>query len=43
MRREDLLKPDLMSEILLLGAGIFVLVILLLVLFLTLTQAPVSG
>ena len=43
MRREDLLKPDLMSEVLLLGAGILVFVILLLILFLTLTQVPVSG
>lgn len=39
MRREDLLKPDLMSEILLLGAGILVFVILILILVLVLTRA----
>jgi hypothetical protein len=39
VRREDLLKPDLMSEILLLGAGILVFVILILILVLVLTRA----
>ena len=32
MRREDLLNPDLMSEVILLAAGVLVFVILLLML-----------
>jgi hypothetical protein len=39
VRREDLLKPDVMSEVVLLGAGALVFVILILILVLTLTQA----
>ena len=39
MRRDDLLKPDAMSEAILLGAGAVVLVILILVLVVALTQA----
>jgi hypothetical protein len=38
VRREDLLKPDLISEVILLVAGVLVFVILLLVLVVTLTQ-----
>ena len=40
MRREDLLKPDLMSEVLLLGFGALLFAILLLILFAAWTQAP---
>jgi len=39
VRREDLLKPDLVSEVVLLGAGALVLVILILILVVVLTQA----
>ena len=38
VRREDLLKPDLISEVILMVAGVLVFVILLLVLVVTLTQ-----
>ncbi len=43
MRREDLLKPDVMSEIILLGAGalIFVILVLILIVVLTESAAPV--
>lgn len=43
MRREDLLKPDVMSEIILLGAGALIFVILMLILVVVLTEsaAPV--
>ena len=40
MRREDLLKPDVMSEIILLGFGVLIFAILLLVLIAAWTQAP---
>ena len=39
MRRDDLLKPDAMSEAILLGAGAVVLLILFLVLVVALTRA----
>lgn len=39
MRREDLLKPDVVSELILLGAGALVFVILILVLIAVLTQS----
>ena len=39
MRRDDLLKPDVMSEVILLGAGVLVFAILILVLFIVLTNA----
>jgi hypothetical protein len=39
VRREDLLKPDLMSEVILLGAGTLIFVILILILVVALTQA----
>ncbi len=39
LRREDLLKPDLMSEVILLGAGALVFLILILILVVVLTQA----
>lgn len=38
MRREDLLNPDLMSEVILLAAGVLVFVILLLILVVALTH-----
>ncbi len=40
MRRQDLLKPDLMSEVILLGFGVLIFVILLLVLVAAWTLAP---
>jgi hypothetical protein len=40
VRREDLLKPDLISEIILLGFGALIFVILLLILVAAWTQAP---
>ena len=39
MRRDDLLKPDVISEVILLGAGVLVFAILILVLFIVLTNA----
>ncbi len=39
MRREDLLKPDAVSEAILLGAGALALAILFLILVVVLTQA----
>ena len=41
MRREDLLKPDGMSEAIVLGAGVVVFVILILILIIILTHAAV--
>jgi hypothetical protein len=43
MRREDLLKPDGMSEAIVLGAGVvvFVILILILIVILTHTAKPV--
>jgi hypothetical protein len=43
VRRDDLLKPDVMSEVILLGAGVLVFAILILILVVALTQtsAPV--
>jgi hypothetical protein len=38
LRRADLLKPDVMSEIILLGAGALVFAILILVLIVILTK-----
>ena len=43
MRLQDLLKPDLVSEVILVGAGALVLAILLLILVIVLTQAPALG
>jgi hypothetical protein len=40
VRSEDLLKPDVMSEGILLGAGVLVVAILILLLVVALTQAP---
>lgn len=37
MRREDLMKPDLLSEILLLGSGMIIFMPLLLILVVALT------
>jgi len=39
VRREDLLKPDVVSEAILLGAGALALAILFLILIVVLTQA----
>ena len=39
VRRDDLLKPDVMSEVILLGAGALVFAILILILVVVLTQA----
>jgi hypothetical protein len=39
VRRDDLLKPDAMSEVILLGAGAFVLAIVILIVIIVLTQA----
>ena len=39
MRREDLLKPDVMSEVILLGAGTLILAILILILVIAVTQS----
>jgi hypothetical protein len=41
LRRADLLKPDVLSEVILLGAGVLVVAILILILTLVLTQASV--
>jgi len=43
VRRSDLLKPDLLSDIVLLGAGalIFALLVLIVVVALTQTSAPI--
>ena len=40
VRREDLLKPDVMSEVILLGFGALIFAILLLILVAAWTQAP---
>ena len=39
MRRDDLLKLDVMSEVILLGAGALVFAVLILILIVVLTQA----
>jgi len=39
VRREDLLKPDVMSEIIMLGAGALIFVILMLILIVVLTES----
>ena len=39
LRRDDLLKPDVVSEAILLGAGALVFTILILILIIVLTQA----
>lgn len=39
MRRQDLLKPDVMSEVILLGAVALVFAVLILILIVVLTQA----
>jgi hypothetical protein len=38
MHRDDLMKPDLLSEILLLGAGVLIFVTLIVILAVALTQ-----
>jgi hypothetical protein len=38
LRRADLLKPDVVSEVILIGAGALVLLILILILFVVLTH-----
>jgi hypothetical protein len=39
VRRHDLLKPDVMSEVILLGAGTLILAILILILVIAVTQS----
>lgn len=39
LRRQDLLKPDVMSEVIVLGAGTLVLLILIVILAIVLTHA----
>jgi hypothetical protein len=39
LRRDDLLEPDAMSEVILLGAGALIFAILILILIVILTQA----
>jgi hypothetical protein len=39
MQRADLLKPDILSEIVLLGSGVLIFVLLLLVVLTALTRA----
>jgi hypothetical protein len=39
MRSQDLLKPDVMSEVILMGAGGLVFAVLILILIVVLTQA----
>jgi hypothetical protein len=40
MRRDELMKPDLLGEIVLVGSGIVLFVPLLLILVIALTQTP---
>jgi hypothetical protein len=40
MRRDELMKPDLLAEIVLVGSGIVLFVPLLLILVIALTQTP---
>jgi hypothetical protein len=40
VRREDLLKPDVMSKVIVLGFGVLIFAILLLILVAAWTQAP---
>jgi len=40
MRREELLKSDLLSDIVLVGSGIILFMPLLLIVLIALTQAP---
>ena len=43
MRREDILKADLLSEVILLGFGALIFGVLLLILVAAWTQAPALG
>jgi len=43
VRRQDLLKPDIVSELILLGAGTLIFLILILILVVALTQASALG
>jgi len=42
MRREEIMKADLLSEVVLLSSGILILVSLLMVMVLAVTQLPAS-
>ncbi len=42
MRREELMKADLLSEVVLLGSGVVILLTLLMVMALAITQLPSS-
>lgn len=41
MRREDLMKPDILSEVVLIASGVALFIPLLLMLIMSLTHAPV--
>ena len=43
MRREDLMKPDLLSNVLVLGSGIVIVAALMLVMVLALTHSGTSA
>ena len=40
MRREEIMKADLLSEVVLLGSGVVILMSLLMVMILAVTQLP---
>jgi len=42
MRRDDLMKPDVLSEIVLIASGVAVLVPLLLMLLMSITHVPIQ-
>jgi len=42
MHRDEIMKADLLSEVVLLGSGIVILISLLLVMALAVTQLPLS-
>ena len=41
MRRDDLMKPDVLSEIVLIASGVALFVPLLLMLIMSITQVPI--
>lgn len=41
MRREDLMKPDILSEVVLIASGVALFIPLLLMLIMSLTHVPV--
>jgi hypothetical protein len=40
MRREEIMKADLLSEVVLLGSGVVILISLLMIMVLAVTQLP---